>query len=920
MRINKFSILRVFIFILFGILLPGTIYGNSENVQHPVYRPTGSIKSHEKIIHPILSVSESEMLKIIPEMNGLRFCGCPNCKGGSQENQMEWNGISDPTHLHCRYCKMVFPNDKYPENMKIKAINRQGEQEIWQYFEDNNKKKYFFSARARYAAKKYMAEGAYHFAAAYVLIGKQEFARRAALILNRYAEVYPKWNVMNDRVSPNAKGPISNAKEPYPYWGGIWNRWFYDDIPIKLVLAYDLIYDSGELEKRSREQRIDTKNQIEGMFHSAVKFVRTYKENYSNMSPYIYRGLIITGRILGEPDYVHDAINRIERFYKTGFFFDGFWHEGTISYHNQVINFMGLCAHAIKDYSDPPGYRWLQNGKRLDNVDIEKNIPIIKNSKFAPLLLTYPDGHVVPLHDTWPTEQNKTDFIKGPMLLTDYGHVRLSSNIDSDNIVQAHLHFSGGYGHQHADGLQFILFGKGHELLSDIGYTHTAWNFWTRGTLSHNTVVVNGQTQKSTGHGGNLQLYSPMQGPVQATEASQLTAYSGIVDEFRRRLILIKVNENDSYVVDLFHVRGGTKHEYFLHGSSWFPQTANINLSLNKVPGTLLGQDVKYKLPQNEWGKGTVSNNKLLDYAMFSNLREVSTDQPFSITWKFIKNSPAALRTTFMGQPDCKVILADTPQIRPAKEDDNKLADFKRPSLVIQRNGKDPLDSTFVAIHEPYIAETFLKNIKILIPSDKVKFENYTALSVTHDQGTDYIISSKQPGGVWFDLSLEQGLKGKARIIMVRRNKGRIAFVYLYDGEELIVDDHSIKCEPSPKGRIIAVNRNENKNEYSLLVDMKLPPNISMKGYSIIVTHPDQTTHGYIIKQLEAHENGTMVYLENDPGFDLNNSMTRFLFYPKHELYGTNNCRINNSLLIMYQEDGSYRKKGNCPSKITMAK
>lgn len=856
------------------------------------------------------------MVKLIPAMNGLRFCACPNCNRGTQEGQMEWNGVSDPDHVHCRYCQMVFPNAKYPENKTLDAINRHGEKEIWRFYEDAAGIKYFFSARSRYEAKQFMAARTYDFAASYALTGKQEYARRAALLLNRYAEVYPKWNVVNDDVTPGLKGPISNAKPPYPYWGGIWNRWFYADIPIDLVQAYDLIYDSGELEKIGYAQGVDAKKRLEDdVLRAAVEFVRTYKEYFSNMSPFIYQGLVISGRVLGEPDYVHDAIERITTLYKTGFFFDGLWKEGSTSYHYQTINSMTSCLRALKGYSDPPGYKWYKDGSHLEKVDLEKTSPAIVRSKVAPLLMVFPDGHQVPVHDTWASECNKTDYIQGSMLLSDYGHARLGCG-SRDNLTHVYLHFSGGYGHQHADALSLILFAKGRELLSDIGYTHTAWRFWTQGTHSHNTVAVNGQKQSSSGHGGNLQLFSPIEGPVQAVEAIQTQSYPKVVDEFRRRLILVKISDTDAYVVDVFGVRGGKQHEFFLHGSSWYPQVAEMSLPLHAIPGTLLGSDVKFELPRSENNSGTVSNGKLLDYALFNNLREATTDQTFTITWKFTKDSPACLRSTILGQPACRVVLADTPQVRPAKEDDSKLPDFKRPSLVIQRKGEEGLTSTLVAVHEPFTEHPFLKNVKPLLPNKQKQPDNPVALAIEHYYGTDYIVSCNQLGGLLVDLRQQQGPRSKARLGIVRMVSGQIVFAYLYDGEELSLDNFSVKCASSPTGKIEAVNRDEYKNKYSFLVGNRLPAGDMLAGSTIIVTHPDKTTHGYIIKKVEAKGEKSLIHLKDDPGFDLVEGKTRFLFYPQHEIEGTNNYRVDNVVIVSRTDGGDYKIQANCAAKV----
>jgi hypothetical protein len=41
-------------------------------------------------VGPVLNLSESEMLRLIPERSGIYFVGCPNCEGWTQEGQISW--------------------------------------------------------------------------------------------------------------------------------------------------------------------------------------------------------------------------------------------------------------------------------------------------------------------------------------------------------------------------------------------------------------------------------------------------------------------------------------------------------------------------------------------------------------------------------------------------------------------------------------------------------------------------------------------------------------------------------------------------------------------------------------------------------------------------------------------------------------
>ena len=869
-----------------------------EAVKHPVYPVKEKASAYEQRVAVLMKMPEEAMVALVPEMNGFSFCDCPNCEGGREESQIVWNGPQDPNHVRCRYCGMVFPNDKYPMSESLVATNRRGEKETWRYHKDTNGNECYFLGRARYAAKAHMGRRAYDLAAAYHLTRKRVYARRAALLLHRYSQVYPKWNVMYDYPAPGKKYPISNAKPPYPYWGGIWSRWWYGDIPIDLIKAYDLIHDSGELEKLSRQTGTDVRKQIEdGVFRAAVAFVRSYKDTASNMSPRAYVGVIVAGHVLGEPDYVHDAVERVLKMYRTQFFFDGMWHEGTTCYHYQTTGGLSRCLDAAKGYSDPPGYRWPADGSRYDKLDLARRVPIIARARTAPLLLMFPNKRAVAVHDTWPTRRGSAKFAEGPALLADMGHGRLGCG-KGDQMMQTHLHFSGGFGHQHGDNLGLILFAKGRELLSDIGYTWTAWRFWVSCTQSHNTVAVDGKSHATRGHGGDLTLYSAVPGPVQAIEAVQPGSYPGVTDEFRRRLVQVQTSPANAYVLDVFRVRGGTRHEWLLHGSSWHPQTAELSLPVKATPGTLLGPRAKFTLPFSNTVRGEAPKGKSLAYAMFRNLREATTDDTFQATWRFQGDIKARLRTTVLGQSGCRVVLAHTPQIRPAKENDGDLPKHWRPSLVVQRSGDAKLASTFVAVHEPFLRAPFIKSITSLLPPDKGQPGNVVALAIEHRAGTDYIVSCPQPQPVAVDLPEGRRLKCTARLAVMRVKAGEVVLAYLCDGEELSLGRFALKCPPSHTGTIERVHRDEGKGEYSFLVTGQLPVGDALAGHTILITHPDKTTHGYLIRSVEPQGGRSLVRLQDDPGFDVLDTNTRFLFYPPHEVKGGNTYRVN-SVVVM---------------------
>ena len=44
------------------------------------------IERLQSAVAPVMALGDKELLALIPERAGLRFTGCPNCTGGTQEN------------------------------------------------------------------------------------------------------------------------------------------------------------------------------------------------------------------------------------------------------------------------------------------------------------------------------------------------------------------------------------------------------------------------------------------------------------------------------------------------------------------------------------------------------------------------------------------------------------------------------------------------------------------------------------------------------------------------------------------------------------------------------------------------------------------------------------------------------------------
>lgn len=863
-------------------------------------------------VDPLLARGMDVILDLVPQQNGIKNCGCPNCDQGSADTQIVWNGISDPDGVRCRFCDHRYPSDGYPMDQIISFKNRRGEEEQWRYYESADGKRHFFSARARYRQKWYVAYLVQELADLYVATGDDKYADAGAELLYHISQCYAGWVVVR------RDAPEPEATAPYPYGRSIWHHWHYRDAEPSVAYAYDRLYESGALERLSERKGVDVRQAIEDdMLHPSVEFTRNFKEPWSNASPILYRGLVLYGRILNDPDYVHDGINRAVGLLQNKYLFDGMWQETTVSYHRMTTNMLRAVFELAQGYSDPPGYVHPQDARRFDDFDALRDIPFFNRAVNVVRALVFPNGRIVPVNDAWARSEHTPTDRNEPALLPAMGHVRLARR-DDHNAMQAHLHFGVTYGHRNLDSLSLILWAKGRELLSDIGYSHTAWRLWTIRTASHNTVKVDGWDQLSQ-PGGNLTLYAPLSENLQVVEAEARAAYSDIVSDYRRRLLLVGASEADAYVVDIFRVAGGLQHDWILHGSPEHDQTARLSVPVEPLTGTMLGPDAQFRLPANEQDTGDFAGPGIdsqpkggrrwyrlrgVGYAFMQRVGRAKTDDDWSVTFDFADDSGIHLHTTVLGQPDTTIYQTSSPSIRRANENDAELPNYYMPGVLVRRSADAGLASTFVAVHEPWSGQRFVTSVRSLLPLDAGDPASPVALEVAHDDGTDYILSAPVGAGAPVELQLPGGtLRCDGTVGFLRLHEGRVTAASLVDGTTLAYRGFSVAAQyPAITGTIVGMETGGAAGPYAFVVDRELPPSEAVAGCFVVVTHGNGSSHGYEIAGTEQRGAEHLLYLTDDPGFRLKpDGLTEFTHFPHNTITGPNSFRL--SSVVNYELD-----------------
>jgi hypothetical protein len=239
---------------------------------------------------------------------------------------------------------------------------------------------------------------------------------------------------------------------------------------------------------------------------------------------------------------------------------------------------------------------------------------------------------------------------EGPLALdtdvmTGYGLALLRDGAgDSERTLW--LYYGRNTGHGHTDRLNLGLYGFGLDLLPDLGYPEHArvWptrNGWSNHTVSHNTVMVDRSNQVGT-YSGKIGFVGLSEN-VQAIGVSSPDVYPQC-SEYNRTSALVRVSEDDFYVIDLFGVMGGESHHFLFHAAEGDVVTEGLDLEAQEK-GTYAGEDVGF----GEFYDGEVEDYKGSGFQYLYDVRRcahpediVSVDWTVKDTWKLLPESEAS--------------------------------------------------------------------------------------------------------------------------------------------------------------------------------------------------------------------------------------------------------------------------------------
>jgi uncharacterized protein YjdB len=350
------------------------------------------------------------------------------------------------------------------------------------------------------------------------------------------------------------------------------------------------------------------------------------------------------------------------------------------------------------------------------------------------------------------------------------------------------MYYGRNGGHGHRDTLNIGMHAYGLDLLPDLGYPEFAdatsghRHEWVHNTISHNTVMVDKKKQ------GEQWVADPKLfgdgDVVKVIDVEAPKVYPDTVDLYKRTTAMIRVDEEHSYAVDFFRVKGGRDHHFSFHAAGESVTTEGLTLTPQPT-GTYAGPDIEFEQrPADDSAPGWSYTGPGFHY--LTNVeRGTAEGGQFSVDWDIEdywhvlpQEEDIHLRLTMLGDVD-EVALADGIPPR------NKPGNPPRLRYLIAHRQGTNLDSLFTSVIEPYRGERYIRSIEeapVTLDGGEADGD-VRAVKVELANGrTDYIVSSLNPDAAYV---VDGKFTFRGQFGVYSEKDGRAAYGYVHAGTEI---------------------------------------------------------------------------------------------------------------------------------------
>lgn len=661
---------------------------------------------------------------------------------------------------------------------------------------------------------------------AYALTGEQIYARKAIVMLDRIAEVYPGM----DFESQSRLGVML----PGNYPGKIQNRFWEQHTLRVLTAAYDLVFDAliGEqamsLPWRSAEQirsNIEAnllEEGIDAIIRGQVQGGGTEVALAMLAAVRQHVPADLLDRLL-EHNAGHYLDQGLEYALYNLYWKDGLSHESSFFYGfgwvNTVANLVDLLHRGGVEVKAASRLQMLCDGPLQvlcpgdfmpalgDGGDPTSRWVGVKPEAFEYAYRRWrrPEyGWALQRLGSSPGETFKSfeDLLKEPLYenpqaqvqAREYQHRPPSRVLDGlgmailnnpGNTVGVSMYYGNCRYHAHRDRFNLELFGQGHRLAPDLGYpdandpTVSGIYSWSFNTISHNTVVVSDKPQTGKRKGTVLRFHSSPS--VQVVDIDGAGTYAE-AEFYRRSLVLVSVGEEDGYVVDVFRVRGGKSHVLSIHGLEGEFRLQGAELPPPVRQGTLAGPQVAYGQLYDDPKLGAPGYDGLYHtyegsgYQHFFNPQQTTPQTGVTAEWRVARPKPAQLRVHALPHAGQELTVADA-YVSPLRRVPTIL------KYMLLRRGSEPQGNTFVTVWEPAGSKPMIDAVDVMPGlGTEPGSDAVVGVSVGRGDSTDLVVVSPEAGRRY---KIDGGLESDAAVVVLTARRGQVSRVFAAGGSEL---------------------------------------------------------------------------------------------------------------------------------------
>ncbi|HOX38952.1 MAG TPA: heparinase II/III family protein [Candidatus Brocadiia bacterium] len=421
------------------------------------------------------------------------------------------------------------------------------------------------------------------------------------------------------------------------------------------------------------------------------------------------------------------------------------------------------------------------------------------------------------------------------------------------------LYYGRNIGHGHSDRLNWGMFYKGTDVTPDLGYPEYAdgkWpkrGMWTNNTISHNTVIVDARKQDGN-WGGHCRDFTDM-GWARMADVSSPNAYG--IEEYRRTLVMVDADEEDSYVVDVFRCAGGRDHVMSFHAAAGEMSAEGIEF-VAQDGGSYAGADIPFKKGYDGPEDGSYRGSGfswLHDVARAKNPKPGwAVEYDMVDTWKtFPEGADMRLRCDFLSPVDeAARALGDPP--------DNKPGNPKNLNYVLNSRSGENLRSVFLSVIEAYaFPSRKVKSVeRIDMGLDPHDFAAIGVKATLQDGRVDYILLADDGSKAW---RLGEGIEVAGRCAVVRMKDGRpekacgVGILRIRIGETILNPALTV-CT----GSIMEFERDATKPAW-IDADVSLPKGSALAGRMLRVFNDGERDACYEIERIETTPGGSRIHL-----------------------------------------------------------